>query len=144
MSTEDVENFIREAYGELNRAFREPSGRALRDYLEEYWDLGAVYVNPPDAPDPGAHAGIDAVWTQFRRWVEPIPNLQVEPLEIIPASGNKVFAWVRFSGHGAGSAVPIDVGVAQVVTVGNRKIQCCESFTERDKALKAAGLSELP
>ena len=142
MSEGNAEAFIRRAYAELNQAFREPSGQALRDYLDEYWSPGAVYVNPPDVPDPGAHTGIDAVWTQFRRWIEPIPDLQLEPLEIIRGSDDQAFVWVRFSGHGAGSVAPIDVGVAQVVTVVDGKILRCESFTKRDTALQAAGLSK--
>ena len=141
MSEENVDDFIRQAYSELNKAFREPSGEALRGYLEKYWHPGATYVNPREAPEPGDHVGIDAIWTQFRRWVEPIPDLQVDPLEI-RANGNRAFVSVRFSGHGAGSVIPIEMDVAQVVTVENGKVRRSESFTEREEALEAAGLSD--
>jgi ketosteroid isomerase-like protein len=50
--------------------------------------------------------------------------------------------WVRFSGHGAGSGVPIDMELAHVVTVEAGKVRRVEEYTERADGLEAAGLSE--
>ena len=141
MSEGNVEDFIRRAYIELNRAMREPSGERLRAYLDSYWHPDAVYVNPPDAPEPGAHRGIEAVWRQIRRWIEPYPDLQIEPLEV-QTNGDQAFVWVRFSGRGAGSEVRISMEVAQVITVENGKVRRSESYTDRAVGLEAAGLSE--
>ena len=141
MSEENVEDFVRKAYAELNRALGERSGEQLRVYLNEYWHPDAVYVNPPDAPEPGAHRGIEAVWRQTRRWVEPYPDLQIEPLEI-QTNGDVAFVWVRFSGRGAGSGVPFDQEWADLFTLVNGQVVREQVFFNRAEALEAAGLSE--
>ena len=141
MSQESIEDFVRRGYVEFNRALQDPSGERLHAFLDEFWHGHAVYVNPPDAPEPGEHRGHEAVWRQIRRWVEPYPDLQIEPLEV-EGNGDRAFLWVRFAGHGAGSDVPIAMEVAQVVTVEDGKIQRMHAYTDRAEALEAAGLSE--
>jgi ketosteroid isomerase-like protein len=113
----------------------------LRSWLAEYWHEDGVYVNPPDAPEPGEHRGVEAIWRQIYRWVEPYPDLQIEPLEI-QTNGDRAFVWVRFSGHGAGRDNPIEMEVAQVFTVDAGKLRRNEAYTDRTEALAAAGLSE--
>ena len=73
--------------------------------------------------------------------VEAYPDLQVEPLEI-QTSGDQAFVWVRFSGHGAESGVPIDMELAHIVTVKGGKVLRVEEYSDRADGLKAAGLSE--
>jgi ketosteroid isomerase-like protein len=141
MSEENLEDLIRRGYAALNQAMGEPSGEELRAFFEEFWHSDGVYVNPPDAPEPGEHVGTDAVWRQIRRWVEPYPDLQIEPLEIL-TSGDAAFVRVRFSGHGTGSDVPIAMEVANVITVEDDKIRRNVAYTDREAALEAAGLSE--
>jgi ketosteroid isomerase-like protein len=141
MSGEDLQEFLLRGYTDFNRALVEPSGDELRVYLKAYFHEDAVYVNPPDAPEPGEHRGIEAIWRQNRRWVEPYPDLQIEPHEI-RTNGDRAFVWVRFSGHGAGSDIPIEMEVAQVVTVQGGKISRIEAYTDRGQGLEAAGLSE--
>jgi hypothetical protein len=75
--------------------------------------------------------------------MEPYPDLQIEPLEI-RTNGDRAFVWVRFSGHGAGSEVPIEMEVAQVFTFEAGKLRRNEAYTDRAEALAAAGLSEQP
>jgi len=64
----------------------------------------------------------------------------VEPLEA-KENGDQVFLWVRFSGHGAGSGAPIDMELAHVLTLKDRRVRRCEEFTNRAEALKAVGLA---
>jgi ketosteroid isomerase-like protein len=92
-------------------------------------------------PDSTVHRGIDAVRGQFARWVEAYPDLTVEPLEA-KGKGDKVFLWVRFSGHGAGSGVPVEAELAHVLTVRDGKVARTVEYSDRDEALEAAGLSE--
>jgi ketosteroid isomerase-like protein len=113
----------------------------LRAFVESFYLDDGVDVNPPDVPEPGEHKGHKAVFRQIRRWVEPYPDLQIEPLEVV-GNGDRAFLWVRFTGHGAGSDIPIAMEVAQVLTVEGGKIRRLHAYTDRAEALKAAGLSE--
>jgi ketosteroid isomerase-like protein len=99
---------------------------------------GGVYMNSADDPDPHVHRGFEAVSRQIARWVETYPDLQVEPLEI-QTNGDVAFVWVRFSGHGAGSGVPIDMESAHVVTVEAGKVRRVEEYTSAPIASKPPG-----
>ena len=95
----------------------------------------------PTIPTPAFTEGIEAVRRQIGRWVEAYPDLQVDPLEI-QINGDLAFVWVRFSGHGAGSGVPIDMELAHVLTIKGGKTRRLEEYSERADGLEAAGLSE--
>src|SRR5256885_43630 len=88
---------------------------AVRAILEQ-WDAAGEYHASQDDPDSAVHRGIDAVRRQFATWHEAYPDLRVEPLET-RAHGDKVFLWVRFAAHGAGSGIPIEMELAQVLTM---------------------------
>jgi ketosteroid isomerase-like protein len=140
VSQENLEDFIRSAYAGFNEAEPDPSGEQKLASLD-FYDPDAVYVNDANDPDPGIHRGIEAVKLQVRRWVEAYPDLQVEPLEI-QTNGDQAFVWVRFSGHGAESGVPIDMELSHVVTVKGGKVLRVEEYSDRADGLEAAGLSE--
>ena len=135
---DEVEDVIRAAYASFNRAERDASGERGLASLE-FWHADGVYVNSADDPDPGVHSGIEAVRRQIGRWVETYPDLQVEPLEI-RTNGNVAYVWVRFSGHGAGSGLPIEMEIAHVVTIEDGKTRRLEEYSSRDAGLAAAGL----
>jgi ketosteroid isomerase-like protein len=140
MSQEDVEDLIRGAYAKFNRAKPDPSGEGKLASLG-FYHPDAVYVNDANDPDPGIHRGLEAVREQVRRWVEAYPDLQVEPLEI-ETNGDRAFVWVRFSGHGAESGIPIDMELAHIVTVKDGKVLRVEEYSNRSDGLEAAGLSK--
>src|SRR3954469_15270918 len=140
MSQESLEEFIRRGYARFNASEREPPDEEEFASLDIYHP-DSVYVNDANDPDPGLHRGIKAVRQQIRRWVEAYPDLQVEPLEI-QTSGDRAFVWVRFSGHGAGSGVPIEMEMAHVNTVEDGKLRRVEEYQERGDGLKAVGLPE--
>ena len=140
MSQEKLEDFIRGAYARFNEAEPDSSGEHKLATLD-FYDRDAVYVNDARDPDAGIHRGIEAVRQQVGRWVEAYPDLQVEPLEI-KTSGDKAFVWVRFSGHGAESGVPIAMELAHIVTVKGGKVVRVEEYSDRADGLKAAGLAE--
>jgi ketosteroid isomerase-like protein len=141
MSQENVEESVRRGYARFNGAEREPPDEKELASLD-VWHPDGVYVNDARDPDAGIHRGIEAVRRQVSQWVDAYPDLQVEPQEI-QTNGNRAFVWVRFSGHGAGSGVPIDMEMAHVVTVdeGGKTLRL-EEFPERAEALEAAGLPE--
>ena len=139
MSQESLEDFIRSSYAKFNQAEPSASGEQKLASLD-FYHPDAVYVNDANDPDPGIHTGIDAVKEQVGQWLRTYPDLQVEPLEI-QTNGDQAFVWVRFSGHGAGSGVPIDMELAQVVTFEGRKVLRVEEYSERADGLRAAGLA---
>jgi ketosteroid isomerase-like protein len=140
MSAESVEDFIKRGYARFNAAERAPVDQEELASLD-IWHPDGVYVNSAGDPDPATHRGIDAVRRQIYRWVEAYPDLQVEPLEI-QTNGNRAFVWVRFSGHGAESGVPIDMELAHVNTIEDGKLRSIEEYQERADGLEAAGLSQ--
>jgi ketosteroid isomerase-like protein len=140
MSEESVEDFIRRGYARFNQAERDPVDEEELASLD-IWHPDGVYVNSASDPDPATHRGIEAVRQQVLQWVEAYPDLQVEPLEI-RVNGDVAFVWVRFSGHGAESGIPIDMELAQVNTVEGGKLVRLEEYQERADGLEAAGLSE--
>jgi ketosteroid isomerase-like protein len=140
MSEESFEDFIRRGYARFNQAEREPVDEQELASLD-IWHPDGVYVNSASDPDPGIHRGIEAVRRQIGQWVEAYPDLQVEPLEI-QTNGDRAFVWVRFSGHGAGSGVPIAMEMAHVNTVEDGKLRSVEEYQERGDGLKAVGLPE--
>ena len=127
----DLEEQVRIRYAQFNEGERIPT--------LEFWHADGVYVNSADDPDPGTHEGIEAVQKQFARWVDAYPDLKVEPLEV-RTSGNRAFVWVRFSGHGAGSGVPIEMELSHVWTVEDGKISRIEEYSSREEGLAATGL----
>src|SRR3954453_19727148 len=92
-------------------------------------------------PDSTIHRGRDAVTRHLAGWLETYPDLKTEPVEA-KASGDKVFVWLRFSGHGAGSKVPIEMELAHVITVQDGKWARTVEYADKGQALEAAGLSE--
>ena len=140
MTPEEIEELVHAGYGRFNRGDRDASGARELASLD-VWDPEAVYVNSADDPDPAVHSGIEAVRRQVGRWVEAYPDLRVEPLEI-RANGDVAFVWVRFSGHGAASGVPMEMEMANVIFYEGDKVRRLEEYPTRDKGLAAAGLAQ--
>jgi ketosteroid isomerase-like protein len=132
MSQEKVK-FVLDGYARFNAGERVP----------ELWFFtpDAEYHAAREDPDAAVHRGIDAVRRQYARWVDAYPDLTVEPLEA-KGSGDKVFLWVRFSGHGEGSGVVVEMEIAHVLTMRDGKAARIAEYFDRAEALEAAGLRE--
>jgi uncharacterized protein len=129
---DEIEELVRAGYARFNSGERFPT--------LEFWHVDGIYINDANDPDPGIHRGIDAVRGQYEQWVDAYPDLNVEPLEI-RTNGDRAFVWVRFSGHGAGSGVPIEMELAHIWTVEDGKIRRIEEYSDRASGLAAAGLA---
>lgn len=129
--TRAPEQLVREGYAAFNAG--------ERDATAEWWHPDGEYVTAREDPDSQTHRGLEAITAQSRRWVDAYPDLRVEPLEIV-TNGARVFVWVRFSGHGAGSDVPIDMELAHVCTVEDGRYRRIEEYFDRGEGLAAAGL----
>jgi ketosteroid isomerase-like protein len=132
MSQENVQ-FVLDGYARFN------AGEKTAELW--FWHPDGEYHVAREDPDSTVHRGIDAVRSQFARWVETYPDLTVEPLEA-KGKGDKVFLWVRFSGHGEGSGVPVEMELAHVLTMRDGKVARTVEYTDRDEALESAGLRE--
>jgi ketosteroid isomerase-like protein len=125
------EELVRSGYDWFNRE-REPPPTWLPD---------GEFINSRADPDHAVHRGIEAIRKQNQDWFSAYPDLRVEPVEIKP-NGDRVFVWVRFTGHGADSGIAMEMELAHVVTIEDGKTRRIEEFIDRDEGLDAAGLSE--
>jgi len=123
------EDLVRSGYEWFNRE-KEPPPTWLDD---------GEFVNARDDPDHAVHRGIDAIRRQHRGWFDAYPDLHVEPVEV-RSNGDLVFVWTRFTGHGAGSGVAMEMELAHVITVEDGRTRRIEEFFDRAEALRAAGL----
>jgi uncharacterized protein len=131
MSEENVK-FVLDGYARFN------AGEKVADLW--FFTPGAEYHVAREDPDSAIHRGIDAVRRQFARWVEAYPDLTLEPLEA-KGSGDKVFLWVRFSGHGKESGAAVEMELAHVITMRGGKASRIVEYSDRAEALEAAGLA---
>ncbi len=133
--SQQIEDFLRSGYDRFNSGERIPA--------EDVWHTDAVYVNSSEDPDPATHRGLDAIAKQIHTWVETYPDLRVDPIEIL-VNGDRALVWARWSGHGAGSGVPIEMEMGQVVTVEDGKIRRVDEYSDRATALEVLGLAGDP
>jgi ketosteroid isomerase-like protein len=130
MSEENV-RFVLDGYARFNAGEKVP----------ELWFFtpDAEFHAAREDPDSAVHRGLDAVRRQYARWVDAYPDLTVEPLEAKDAD-DKVFLWVRFSGHGEGSGAPVEMELAHVLTMRDGKVARTVEYFDRAEALEAAEL----
>jgi ketosteroid isomerase-like protein len=124
-------DFVLDGYRRFNEGERVPE--------LWFWHEDAEYHVAREDPDSAIHRGIESVRRQFASWVEAYPDLTVEPLDA-RINGEVVFLWVRFSGHGAASEIPLEMELAHVYVMRDGKAARCSEYLDRDEGLRAAGL----
>jgi ketosteroid isomerase-like protein/GNAT superfamily N-acetyltransferase len=132
-------NLAHVLWGYANEAQADPAERPDRAALSAFWHEDGEYHASPEDPDSDVHRGLDAIERHYRRWYEAYPDLRLEPVEG-KANGDKVFIWVRFVGHGAGSGLAIDMQLAHVWTLRDGKASRVVEYFDRDEGMRAAGL----
>jgi ketosteroid isomerase-like protein len=141
MSQQNVEG-VRMRCDAINAFMRgDLTNEALAELLdpqtELHWRDQQTY---PDTPQHlrGAPEVI-GFWEQTRGgWVD----LTLELLELIEAPEDRVLAFIRQSGRGRESGVPIVIHFFEVFTIRDGKVRRAEFFRHRADALEAAGLRE--
>ena len=131
MSQQDLE-LVLDRYARFNAGEKRPD--------LSFWHEDAEYHAAAEDPDSAVHRGIEAIRRQFASWLEAYPDLKVEPLESLENDGI-VFLWVRFSGHGGESGVPMEMELAHVITMRDGRAARLVEYFNRAEGLEAAGIS---
>jgi ketosteroid isomerase-like protein len=109
----------------------------------ELVDPDLEWETSPNLPDAGVYRGRERV----RAFLEEqwdvvwggIPRIDVEQTF---DCGDDVLLFTRVRGHGSHTGIPLDVQIAQLVTIRGGKVVHVKVFPDRDEALEAAGLSK--
>jgi ketosteroid isomerase-like protein len=128
MSQENVD-VVRQAF----EAYTSRGAKAAREFLhpEVVWN----------AADEAPSHGLDEVVAYMGRWEGEWEELRTSAEEFIDA-GERVFVTVHFWGRGKASGIEVDARLYEVFIVRDGKIIGMDEFSERSRALEAAGLSE--
>jgi ketosteroid isomerase-like protein len=134
MSQENVE-IVREALarfsaGEFESTLDLIGEDALWEPSGQFVGSGGGYLG---------HPGIRRFWDAF---TEPWEEIQLKPIEAVALDSERVLTHTHFRGIGRASGVLTEMTVVQLWTVSGGKIRRFQSFTSRQEALEAAGLSE--
>jgi ketosteroid isomerase-like protein len=132
MSQQDLE-LVLDAYARFNAGEKRPD--------LWFWHEDAEYHASREDPDSAVHRGIDASRAQFASWLDAYPDLRVEPIES-KENADTVFLWVRFSGHGGESGVPMEMELAHAISMRDGRATRLVEYFDRAEALEAAGISE--
>jgi uncharacterized protein len=133
MSQENVEA-LRPVYEEWGRGNFSPRFEVYAPDME--WGWSAEFPDQAGvARDPELRS------ERLRRWLDSWEGWRVEAEEYISA-GEFVVVLCRYTGRGKGSGVDVDVQGAHVWKMRDGKVVRLEIFSNREKALEAAGLRE--
>jgi ketosteroid isomerase-like protein len=106
------------------------------------FDPDCEVVFRPEVPEPGPFKG----HAELREWTENFltawESHHAEVVELIEAKDNTVVAMLHLVMRGSGSGIEMDETDAHVFTLRDDKVTRWMNFTERKKALEAAGLRE--
>jgi ketosteroid isomerase-like protein len=142
MSQKNVEVARRSTGHNFNAFMRgemssEAYAEAFDPQIDVYWHDQQTY---PDAPQ---HLrGVSELVEFAEQYRSAWDDLAQEPLELIEAADDRVLVFIRQSGRGRESGVPIVIHFFEVLTIRDGSVRNIEYFRHRADALEAAGLSE--
>jgi ketosteroid isomerase-like protein len=130
--------FLRQGYEAGNRRDFDFLLLGLDPEIEWHFDASRVGgFLPPDLL--GVHRGHEGYLRAWEAALEAVDDFKVEPEEVIDM-GDRLFIAIRQTGHGTSSGIPVEQSIFQVFTLQRGLVIRLEEFTDRDKALEAAGL----
>ena len=103
----------------------------------EYFPAGEFRPPDMDAVTYG-HDGYERVWRQM---IDSFEDFRGEPEELIDA-GDVLLATIRYTGHGSGSGIPIDLLLFQVFRLEKGLVVWQRDYSDRAEAFDAAGLQD--
>jgi hypothetical protein len=121
--------------------------RAVYAAFNERGDIDTALFHPdvewhndPEWPGGGVHRGAEAVRRDLARQREAWRVARFEPVEIM-RMGDRILVLVDVSVTGKASGAPVSVDGAHLFTLRDGKIARVQAFTDRGRALAAAGLA---
>ena len=125
-----------------SRAFQQMSQGGF-DAVWELVDPDLEWETSPNLPDAGVYRGRARVRAFLEEQYEVVwGGLPRVDIERAFDCDEDVLLFVRIRGHGSHTGIPLDVQIAQLVTVRDGKLVRVKVFPDRQEALEAAGLSE--
>jgi ketosteroid isomerase-like protein len=122
----------------VRRSYEDFNAGDLDSWLG-WFSEAATWQAAREDPDAALHSGLDEIRGYAEAWIEAYEGLRVEPREILE-SGDRYLVWVRVTGTGRTSGIPLDMEQAQVMTVRDGKIAGTHEYFDRTEALAAVGL----
>jgi ketosteroid isomerase-like protein len=111
------------------------------DSVWEYLDPDLEWETSPNLPDAGIYRGRERVREFIEEQWEVVwggaPRVDVERAF---DCGDDVLLFIRVRGHGSHTEIPLDVQIAQLITVRSGKAVRVKVFPDRQDALNAVGL----
>jgi ketosteroid isomerase-like protein len=102
----------------------------------------AEFHPPKESFEPGIYRGPDGVRTYWERTGETFKERRVESVDMIEVDDTRVIAVVKGFATTPHFATEVEMNWALLVTIENGLVTRTETFTDRQQALEAAGLSE--
>jgi ketosteroid isomerase-like protein len=137
MSQENVE-LARQYFDAFNRWFNE----GTFDFYETL-DPEVEWIPMSALLEGNRYRGHDGVRQWFKEMKRDWTSYELRPEDFQDLGDDRVLVLGSWRAQGRGGEVPLDFPqAAWLVQYRNRKLVRLQTFTERDKALKAAGLSE--
>jgi ketosteroid isomerase-like protein len=130
--TENNLDRIRRAYDAWNRRDLDAAMAYLDEDVE--WRMSGEIVGTDDAYH--GHEGVRTWWLQF---LEPFEQVEIEPEEIVEASGDLVLVRVRLRARGR-QGIEVDLSVSHLYELRDGKVVHVQAFTDHAKARAAARL----
>jgi ketosteroid isomerase-like protein len=118
----------------------EETRSAMRPYVDPEFEV-EMFAPEYAATQPLVHRGIDGYLEVWRNWLEPYEHFRVELEEYFDA-GDKVVLFARQLGQPKLSSVPVEARSAVVFVFRDGTLVRLEFHLDRERAMKAAGLSE--
>jgi hypothetical protein len=140
MSEETVES-VRKLVDDFN-AFM--AGELSREAYAERFDplIDVRWHDRQTYPDTPQHLqGADELIAFSEQYRDGWEGLTAEALELMDAPGDRVLAFIRQSGRGRQSGVPIEIHYFQLWRFEQGRVREMEMFRHRADALEAAGLA---
>ncbi|MGH2993997.1 MAG: nuclear transport factor 2 family protein [Solirubrobacterales bacterium] len=148
MSSENVELAARLMSSlpldDLARAIRDPGrAAAMAATLESVVDpeVEVERIGPEYTGEGVSYRGLRGFLEFWTDWLEPWESFSIETAEFLDA-GDKVVQLARQTGRTESASAPIEGQGAAVMTFRDGTLTRIEFHLDRDRAMKAAGLSE--